>query len=1577
MKQLKYIICCVFSLFLCSCNTGTEKGLEAAYRYVDPFIGTGGHGHTFPGATRPYGMVQLSPDTRTLGWDGCSGYHYSDSSIIGFSHTHLSGTGIGDYGDILFMPFQGDLQLEAGEEQNPDGGYRSRFTHEKEKAMPGYYTVKLVDDDIDVELTASERAGFHRYTFNKSGASGIIIDLTHTIHGHQNPLNEIHVISDTEVAGIKITNGWSTNHHVYFYARFNKPFTYKLIDTGKEVPGSNETASQSVKAVLLFDANAGEEVLAKVGISAVDTDGAKNNVDTEIKDWNFDRVVSDAKRQWIDQLNKITVEGGSEDRKKIFYTALYHCSISPNIFTDADHRYRGVDHKIHTAEGFTNYTVFSLWDTFRAFHPLLTIIDPERDNDFIRSLLSKREEGGILPKWELAANYTGTMIGYHAVSVITDAYMKGIRDYDVDQAYQACIATSLYDTTGIFFPSQVVKDKLMPIARKYYNELGYIPADLTIKSVSEGMEYAYCDWCISQMAKDRNDTATYNVYARRAGNYKNYFDAATGFMRGKNADGSWETPFNPRSPGKSYVEGNAWQWNWYVPQDVYGYIELMGGREVFVRKLDSLFSVPSYIEGERRMADATGLIGQYAHGNEPSHHIAHLYNYLGEPWKTQQLVDSILYSLYFNDPDGLSGNEDCGQMSAWYLLNAMGFYSFCPGRPEYSIGRPVFDKVTLHLPNKQVFVVEAKNNSKANKYIQSATLNNQPLNSPRFNHSDILQGGHLTLEMGREVNTGWGSLPWHTEAPLKEVAKTTVIESPLNPTNPMPRVAMSINNLKMRTTMWGPPNRVTVSLTKNNVWDRRVNWYTPPTLEEITEGAFSPANKDYEGIQHNLTLRPKNLGWLKKEGGEIDPYRNPIRYAFPALKPVGQIIVGIDPLADAGEPVVTQNCGTGLTSLHIEKGLAKANLDYVLLMDKDVYAIRGNLSGIDRPVWLRLYRHKDTSHTMYMTADGKQYTVPEAEKDKDFNGPIDPPTSGTDGKYFWISQRMPAEKTFPDGFEYVMMGVMTTSEKVTFTAEEGTTGLGTPPENQPVRGDWIRGTRAAIADAPGAAATAAFSPGKNGQFEAFVTVVTSTDGTDLLALAKKRLDEMQAGGFDNALKSNTQWWDDFYDRREEGRVFGGNSAANCTEDIPTVYQSYADSHGGGTKTDMRRFESSASYVMPEQDIQGWNSGPCYNEIFTTSTFVRNRADNQDLWKQIVEHWLPGGQEAAENVFHMPGAFISHGYLPPIKPDRYPHVTITLELCLGTMAQIIRPAWDEWDYGGDIDYLRKECYPLMKQMATFYSAYAKKGNDGFYHVIPSVQEESWGIYPEFSHTKDVISSLCMFRWGLVKTAEAAELLGVDADLAKQWRSIAEQLLPYPTWERPEGKVFAHIPGIEPVRLPEDHYADAAAYLVVLADEINLDSPQEVKDMMIRSVRSLPSASTVGALMLLGIAPEADQPRYERVVDDPETLLNSRSGRIHLFPAAPKNKSVAFRHFQARGGFLVSASRKAEEVVYLEIQSRRDIDCQLMNPWPGKPVVIRDVKNNQVIPADMDRTNGECFVFPTKASHTYVINKQEVL
>lgn len=815
-------------------------------------------------------------------------------------------------------------------------------------------------------------------------------------------------------------------------------------------------------------------------------------------------------------------------------------------------------------------------------------------------------------------------------------------------------------------------------------------------------------------------------------------------------------------------------------------------------------------------------------------------------------------------------------------------------------------------------------------------------------------------------------LPWEREIPLREAAQSAGFESTLNPTNPLPGPSMAINNLKMRTTIWGPPSRITISLTKNNVWDRRVNWYEAPTLKDITEGAFSAVNKDYVGTQPT-TLRPKNLGWLRKEGGEMDPYRRPVRYAFPCLKPVGQIILGMDPLDGAPAPRAVQSCANGVVSLQITNGGAKASLEYVLGMANDVYAIRGNFDGFKAPVWLRLYRHRDTSHMMYMNAEGTRYTVPEAEADRAFNGPIAPPTSGMDGRYFWIRQKFPAEKTFTNGFEYVLMGVIAPPGKVAVDSIEGQTGLGTPPANLPILGDWLRTPRAAIADAPGAGATATFTPGSNGTLEALVTIVTTMDGSDLIALAKQKLNAAEAaGGFDAVVRENEHWWGRFYDQREAGRVFHGLTGTACSDDILSLYQqSWTDSHGGGTKTDMRQLESSASYVLPEQDLQGWNSGPCYNEIFTTSRFVHNWADSEDMWKQIVEFWLPGAQEAARDMFQMPGMFISHGYVPPIKPDKYLHTSVTLELCLGTMAQLVRPAWDEWDYGGDTNFLRNECYPLMKEMALFYAAYARKGPDGYYHITPSMQEESWGICPEFSRNKDVISSLCMFRWGLTRAADAAEVLGVDADLSKQWRDVAAQLAPYPTWQRTNGLVFAEMPGLEPVRLPNDHFGDAASYPTVLADDINLDSPESQKEMMIRSVETLPSGNTAQALMLLGLPPRPSSGRHRRTDDDAEMLLNSRSGRIHLFPVAGQSNETSFHNFQARGGFLVSAARNSTGVYYFEIDSRRSIPCRLMNPWLGKSVFIHEIGKIEPIHFTVDEPNADCLTFETIAGHKYLI------
>lgn len=736
-------------LFSCA-----EQDLPKEYTdSVNVFIGTGGHGHTFPGATLPHGMVQLSPDTRLFGWDACSGYYYDDTSIMGFTHTHLSGTGIGDYGDILFMPVVGEKPLIAGTAENPDEGYRSRFSHEQESARPGYYQVLLQDDSINVELTATLRAGLHRYTYPKASDARLIVDMEPTIHGHQHPVTQIRVVNDSTIAGMKYTVGWAKRHYVYFYAVFSSPFDYKLYSGTEYQSDSTSVTVNTAKAVMSFrNLPADGRVLAKVGISSVDEEGARLNVEAEIPNWDFEGVMKQANTAWNEALGKIDIETSDNDSRTVFYTSLYHAFIQPSLASDVDGRYRTMGHEIKQDASYTNYTVFSLWDTFRAAHPLYTIVTPEQNQAFIRSLLRKYDEGGILPKWELASNETGTMIGYHAVSVIADAMMKKQCDFDVKKALEACIRSSVYDTTGVtpMMDRQILNGKLMPVSIKYKNELGYIPCDKVGGSVSQGLEFAYNDWLIAQMMKEHNRKDLYDKYMELSRNYRNYFDPETKLMRGRLSDGSWITPFDPASVQRpsNYVEGNAWQWAWFVPQDVEGLMELVGGQKSFEAHLDTLFTTSSELTGDpNAAADVTGMIGQYAHGNEPSHHIPYLYNYAGAPRKTQALVDHILRTLYHNDPNGLSGNEDVGQMSAWYALSAMGFYSFCPGRPVYEIGRPIFDKVTIHLSNGKDFVIQAKNNSVENKYIRSMKLNGEDLAEPRFSHFDLMKGGELIFEM--------------------------------------------------------------------------------------------------------------------------------------------------------------------------------------------------------------------------------------------------------------------------------------------------------------------------------------------------------------------------------------------------------------------------------------------------------------------------------------------------------------------------------------------------------------------------------------------------------------------------------------------------------------------------------------------------------------------------------------------------------------------------------------------------------------------------------------------------------------
>jgi predicted alpha-1,2-mannosidase len=681
-------------------------------RYVNPFIGTGGHGHTFPGAIVPYGMVQLSPDTRLTGWDGCSGYHYSDSKIYGFSHTHLSGTGISDYGDILLIPSVGR-------------NYSGRFQHRNETATPGYYSVKLDDENILVELTTTARVGMHRYTFPATDDANITIDLAHRDKVLDSGFRRLGV---NMVVGWRRSSAWARDQVVYFALEFSQPFT------------AHGSIDNDQKTYFRFDTRTGAPVLVKVGISAVDIDGALKNLRDEVSHWDFDKVRSDAKRAWNAELNKIAVKGGTTSKLTNFYTSLYHVMTVPNLFMDVDGRYRGRDFKTHVAERFSNYTVFSLWDTFRAAHPLYTIIDQERTRDFIKTFLAQYEQGGRLPVWELAANETDTMIGYHAVSVIADAAVKGIDGFDLNEAFAAMKhSAELREHRGL----------------AAYIDHGFISTEDERESVSKVLEYAYDDWCIAQVARKLGWTADYERYNRRAQSYKNVFDRASGFMRPR-SNGNWVEPFDPREVTFAFTEANSWQYTFFAPHDISGLIALMSGRAQFASKLDQLFTAESQTTG-REQVDITGLIGQYAHGNEPSHHMAYLYNYVGQPWKTQSRVASIMDQFYKPEPDGLIGNEDCGQLSAWYVLSAAGFYPVTPGSTVYAIGSPLFPEVRFNLENGKTFVVRALNGSERNVYIQSARLNGRAYNKSFLSHQDLMNGGEIVFTMGPRPNVKWGT----------------------------------------------------------------------------------------------------------------------------------------------------------------------------------------------------------------------------------------------------------------------------------------------------------------------------------------------------------------------------------------------------------------------------------------------------------------------------------------------------------------------------------------------------------------------------------------------------------------------------------------------------------------------------------------------------------------------------------------------------------------------------------------------------------------------------------------------------
>ena len=748
MKKLLLSVC-AFSLTLATLQAGEIT------KYVNPFIGTGAidgglSGNNYPGATSPFGMIQLSPDTSEApNWGDASGYDYNRSTIFGFSHTRLSGTGASDLIDVTLMP-------------TSSGRTSSTFTHDEEKASPGYYQVMLKDENINVELTTTQRNGIHRYQYPAGKDAEVILDMDHSADkgswGRRIINAQIRILNDHAVEGYRIITGWAKLRKIYFYMEFSSPIlTSTLRDGGRVHENTAVVNGTNLHGCFRFGKLNGKPLTCKVALSSVSMENARQNMEQEAPHWDFDRYVAAADADWEKQLGKIEVKG-TEVQKEIFYTALYHTMIQPNTMSDVNGEYMAADYTARkVGDNETHYTTFSLWDTFRALHPLMTIIDPNLNNQFINSLIKKHQEGGIYPMWDLASNYTGTMIGYHAVPVIVDAYMKGYRNFDAPEAYKASLRAAEYDTTGIKCPDLVLPH-LMPKAKYYKNAIGYIPCDRENESVAKALEYAYDDWCISIFAEAMNDFENKAKYERFAKAYEFYFDKSTRFMRGLDSKGEWRTPFNPRASthrSDDYCEGTAWQWTWFVPHDVDGLVNLMGGEDAFVEKLDSLFTVESSLEGETTSADISGLIGQYAHGNEPSHHVIHLYNYVNRPWRTQELVDSVYKSQYANSVDGLSGNEDCGQMSAWYILNSMGFYQVCPGKPVYSIGRPAFDKAVINLPGEKTFSIVVKNNAKTHKYIESVLLNGKPLDTPFFNHQDITAGGVMEIKM-TDRPTKWG-----------------------------------------------------------------------------------------------------------------------------------------------------------------------------------------------------------------------------------------------------------------------------------------------------------------------------------------------------------------------------------------------------------------------------------------------------------------------------------------------------------------------------------------------------------------------------------------------------------------------------------------------------------------------------------------------------------------------------------------------------------------------------------------------------------------------------------------------------
>lgn len=775
-KLLTIATILIFSSVFYSCQTVQTNDLSD---HVNPFLGTDFYGHTFPGASLPFAMVHVSPDTGTEGWTHCSGYVYQAKSIMGFSHTHWSGVGMVDGGDILLMPTVNDqLQIIPGTDNNPDSGYRSRFSHSRETASPGYYSVFLEDYGVNAELTTTQRVAFHRYTFPETDNARIIMDLGHQIGSKdENDRAEVRIINDRRIEGEK-TDGPGT---IYFVAEFSKPFYYYgTFDSEYASPESggavfaykNAERGKSVGAFVTYNTSENEEVLVKVAISYVSVEGARKNMEKELPHWNFEQVKNDARTIWEKELSRIQIEGATSEQKEIFYTAVYRSLLSQYINQDVDGKYFGGDGKIHDTGGYDFYGSFSCWDTYRSQHPLLTLIAPDHINDFIKSIVDKTKQYGWLPGQHFQNVFGEGMVGDHLVPVIADAYFKGFRDYDVDFIYQAMRDKALK------FPEPPVSIDAARSGLQYTNELGYVPVDRVTESVPKTMEFAYDDWCIAQMAKALNKDDDYQLFMNRADYYKNVWDNQTNFMRPRMADGSWLEAidgkeqeivtygdhsyyryFDPllvgRRPNRYYTESNAWQYIWSVQHDIPGLIDLFGSSEKFIEKLDTFFEMSPIITPPKYIG-VVGTIGQYVHGNQPSHHVAYLYNFTGQPWKTQYRARQIMTQLYRPGPGGLCGNEDMGSLSSWYVLSAMGIYPVTPGDPKYMIGSPLFEKLTLKTEKEKDFTVIARNNSDENIYIQSAKLNGEPFNRVWISHDEIVNGGTLEFEMGPEPNTNWG-----------------------------------------------------------------------------------------------------------------------------------------------------------------------------------------------------------------------------------------------------------------------------------------------------------------------------------------------------------------------------------------------------------------------------------------------------------------------------------------------------------------------------------------------------------------------------------------------------------------------------------------------------------------------------------------------------------------------------------------------------------------------------------------------------------------------------------------------------